>query len=149
MKVVLEYGAFTDVPRIQVATQILRQAAQDNQGILVDTLHWFRSGGTREDLLSLPRNWVSYAQLCDASLNGPNIENRAAVRQEAIDFRLCPGDGSLPLVDMLAGLPAGIPLSLEIRSLALRTAYSDLAERARVVLDRTHSWFDSLKISPD
>ena len=44
-----------------------------------------------------------------------------------------PGDGGLPLAETLAEVP-DVPLSFELRSRALLTAYPDPVERARAVL---------------
>ncbi len=133
LRVALEFGAFTDVPTLAVAAAILRQAAQPNQALLVDALHLQRSGGLPADLLSLPSAWFSYAQLCDAVLSGPPASDRAAIREEAVDHRLCPGEGALPLVALLQALPAQLPLSVEVRSRRLRNDFPDVTARAREV----------------
>jgi hypothetical protein len=49
---------------------------------------------------------------------------------------LLPGDGDLPLRETLAALP-DVPLSLELRSASLMTAYPDPVERARAVMRAT------------
>lgn len=145
LRIVLEFGAFTDVGNMLQARDMIDAAGRPNLGMLIDALHWARSGGTLEQIRELPAQWLSYAQLCDASGRGPDIANRAEVRLEAVDYRLLPGDGDLPLREWLAALPEGLPLSLEIRSLALRTAYPDFTQRTREVLRRTRVWLDEPK----
>ncbi|WP_020655270.1 sugar phosphate isomerase/epimerase family protein [Massilia niastensis] len=140
LRVALEFGAFTDVPDLHAAAAILRDAAQPNQALLVDALHLQRSGGRPADLAALPPEWFSYAQLCDAPAKGPSAGDRAAIRAEAVDRRLCSGEGELPLAQLLAALPAHTPLSLEVRSQALRRRYPDFSERARAVLRQTQDW---------
>jgi sugar phosphate isomerase/epimerase len=140
LRVALEFGAFTDVPDLRTAAAILRDAAQPNQALLVDALHLQRSGGRPADLAALPAEWFSYAQLCDAPADGPAASDRAAIREEAVDRRLCSGEGELPLAQLLAALPARTPLSLEVRSQELRRRYPDVSERARVVLRQTRDW---------
>jgi sugar phosphate isomerase/epimerase len=144
LRVALEFGAFTDVPTIDAAAAILRQAAQPNQALLVDALHLKRSGGSTAQVRSLPAQWFSYAQLCDAPMSGPGASDRAAIRAEAVDDRLCPGEGELPLAELLAALPAGLPLSVEVRSRRLREDYSDFSERARLVHRLTRQWLDRI-----
>ncbi|MNQ85207.1 Xylose isomerase-like TIM barrel [compost metagenome] len=144
LRVALEFGAFTDVPSLEVAAAILHRASQPNQALLVDALHLQRSGGGAADLARVPADWFSYAQMCDAPLRGPGPTDRAAIREEAVEYRLCPGDGQLPLAELLDALPSGLPLSLEVRSLSLRSAHPDFAERARVVLQRTRRWLERL-----
>lgn len=139
----LEFGAFTDVPNLEAAALILEQARQPNQGLLVDALHLQRSGGRPAQLRQLPASWFNYAQLCDASLSGPAASERAAIREEAVDYRLCPGEGELPLAQLRAALPAGLPLSVEVRSRRLREDYPDFSERARVVARLSRLWLES------
>ena len=142
--VALEFAAFTDVPDIGTAVAVLDRAAQPNQGLLVDALHLQRSGGQASVLRSLPSSWLSYAQLCDAPLTGPDASDRASIRAEAVDGRLCPGAGALPLQDLIAELPAGLPMSVEVRSRRLREDYPDLAASARVVQRLTRQWLDRM-----
>ena len=51
---------------------------------------------------------------------------------------------ALPLAAMLQALPQGIPLSLELRSAALREAFSHPALRAKAVLDGMREWIGVL-----
>lgn len=140
LRVVLEFGAFTEVRDLPQAREVIELVNRPNLGMLIDTLHWHRSGSTLTQIKELPAEWLSYAQLCDAGGPGPDMADSAAVRLEAVDYRLIPGDGDLPLTAWLQSLPAGLPLSLEIRSLSLRSAYPDFTERARAVLQRTLVW---------
>ncbi|HJV86587.1 MAG TPA: TIM barrel protein [Noviherbaspirillum sp.] len=143
LRVALEFGAFTDVPTLGAAAAILERAAQPNQALLVDALHLQRSGGLPSHLREVPASWFSYAQFCDVPLSGPAASDRGAIREEAVDRRVCPGEGELPLRDLLQALPAALPLSIEVRSKRLREAYPDLAERASVVRRMTRSWLES------
>jgi len=74
---------------------------------------------------------LPYAQFCDASAIGPSAADPAGIIREAVDERLQTGDGALPLQALLRALPRGIPLSIELRSRALREGWPDPAERAR------------------
>lgn len=145
LRIVLEFGAFTEVHNLEQACEIIRAVNRPNLGMLIDALHWSRSGGTLEQIAQLPAAWLTYAQLCDASGPGPDMTDRADVRLEAVDYRLLPGEGDLPLWDWLAVLPEGLPLSLEIRSLSLRSAYPDFTQRAREVRQRTQTWLINTK----
>ncbi|WP_285274682.1 sugar phosphate isomerase/epimerase family protein [Halopseudomonas bauzanensis] len=147
LRIVLEFGAFTEVRSLEQAREVIGAVNRPNLGMLIDALHWARSGGTLQQIESLPAQWLTYAQLCDASGPGPDMANRADVRLEAVDYRLLPGDGDLPLGDWLGALPDGLPLSLEIRSLSLRSAYPDFALRAQEVHQRTQAWLDNTKQS--
>ena len=59
---------------------------------------------------------------------------------DAIDLRRQCGEGALPLKAMLDALPKDIPLSVELRSKALRDNFPDASERARAVAAATRDW---------
>jgi sugar phosphate isomerase/epimerase len=137
LRVALEFGYFTDVRTVQEALGVLAKVNHPAKSILIDTLHLNRSGGTASQVAAIPRDLIAYAQLCDAGPNPPDRADRTAIREEAVDRRLQLGDGVLPLVDVLRALPASLPLSIELRSKALRDNYPDVNERARVVAEST------------
>jgi sugar phosphate isomerase/epimerase len=60
---------------------------------------------------------IAYAQLNDTTLE-PRIDN---YMEEAMYERLVPGEGELPLRDILSALPSDVVIELEVprRSLAL------------------------------
>ncbi|GLS99779.1 hypothetical protein GCM10007897_11620 [Sphingobium jiangsuense] len=137
----LEFGRFTTVPDIHAARRILGAAARPNARLLVDPLHWSRSGGCVEDVASAPASLFAYAQLCDAGPDRPDPEDFNAIRAEALDGRLLPGEGVLPLRALLDALPPGLPLSIELRSRALRDRFPDPIARAAHLLERTLGWY--------
>lgn len=137
----LEFGRFTKVADIHAACRIIAAAGQSNARVLVDALHWSRSGGTLAELAAVPRHLLSYAQFCDAVAEAPDPENFEAIRAEALDGRCLPGAGALPLASWLAALPQGLPLSVELRSAACRAAFPDPVARAAHVLQTTRGWF--------
>ena len=53
------------------------------------------------------------------------------------DRIVLPGDGAFPLAELIDVLRPDLPLSVELRSKALRETYGDPVERARVVLAAT------------
>lgn len=85
--------------------------------LLVDTMHLVRSGSGASELAALDPGRIGYAQLNDTTLR-PRIDNYL---EEAMFERLVPGEGDLPLRDILAALPADIVIEIEVpqRSLAL------------------------------
>ncbi len=66
VRVNLEFGVFTEVKSIHMARSVLEAVEGEAKALLVDTLHWARSGGTAADLAAIPREWLSYCQPCDA-----------------------------------------------------------------------------------
>jgi sugar phosphate isomerase/epimerase len=105
-------------------------AAPAGAGVLVDALHLARAGDGPTDVAEAVRRHgpglFPYAQLCDAPETAPLGDD--ALRDEAVTDRLLPGDGVLPLPELLQALPARVPLSVEAPTRAL--ADSPAAVRA-------------------
>lgn len=142
MRACLEFAGFTHVTSIGAALAIVRNAGP-GAGLLIDPLHLARTGGSHADVAEIDRQYFPYAQFCDASANGPLPGQVEAIVREALDARLMPGEGELPLAELLDALPPAIPLSVELRSAPLRDGWPDPAERARVLLAATRRWLAS------
>ena len=139
LRVSLEFGAFTCVRDLDAALDILARAGCEETGLLVDPLHFARTGGLPSRLREVAASRFAYAQYCDAPANGPSPDDVPAIIHEALDLRLMPGDGALPLEALLEALPEATPLSVELRSKALREAYPDAAARAAALLASTRA----------
>jgi sugar phosphate isomerase/epimerase len=103
---VVEFMAYRSVHTLADAVAIA--AASGGGGVLVDALHVQRCGVRLADLRAVDPGLISYVQLCDAPLRAP-----ADPLREARAARRLPGAGELPLVDLLAALPDGIPVAVE------------------------------------
>jgi sugar phosphate isomerase/epimerase len=117
----LEFIPFSSVATLEQAVAIVDAAAHPAAGVLVDPLHLRRSGGSPAQVAELARSTPErfpYVQLCDAPLAAPDGGTRGLYR-EAVTARLLPGDGQLPLRELLNALPPGLALSVEIPTCAL------------------------------
>jgi sugar phosphate isomerase/epimerase len=110
----LEFMPWTEVRDLAAARRIVAAVARPNAGILVDALHFARSGSRLQDLDGLPRHWLHYAQICDGPVPGPSTTDGLihAARCE----RLLPGEGGIDLVALFSRLPADLPVSIEVPS---------------------------------
>jgi sugar phosphate isomerase/epimerase len=140
----LEFALFTEVRSIGAACDILNTTGRDDAALLIDPLHLARTGGTPGDLSAVDPARFAYAQFCDAIAIGPDPADIGAIVNEAIDLRLDIGEGALPLSAILDGLPPEVPLSIELRSKALRDAYPDARERATALLANTRRGLASI-----
>ena len=103
----------------------------------MDALHLSRTGGSPADLRKISPELIRSAQLCDAPASRPTTNE--AIIQEARSKRLPPGQGELPLAELLAGLPDDIVLSVEVPM-----ENGEPSEvRARYVFDATQALFRS------
>jgi 4-hydroxyphenylpyruvate dioxygenase len=108
----LEFPSWTETPDLTEATRVLRAADQPNAGLLIDLLHFARSGSSVADLRDLPAQWFHFAHVCDAPPGVPAAKEDLI--QTARFERLYPGEGGIDIDGILAALPPGIPYALEI-----------------------------------
>lgn len=144
MRVALEFGIFTEVKTLAAALSILDAVAHPQRAVLVDPIHVDRSGTAIAEVARIDPALLSYAQFCDARAERPDPTDFDAVIVDAIDLREQCGEGALDLAALHAALPCGIPLSVELRSRALRKAFGDPAERAKAVAKATRTWLETL-----
>ena len=108
----LEFMPQSKVHDAAAALRILQGAAQPNAAIIVDALHVSRSRTPMADISAIPRSWMNYAQICDGPAEIPTTNE--ALNFAARHARLLPGDGAIDLPALVAALPAGLPISVEV-----------------------------------
>ncbi len=124
----VEATTYTGIRRIQDAAAV---SAGTGGGLIIDPLHLHRAGGTPADVHDLDPAVLTYVQMCDATLDAPQglpgpdrlPRNQPLpttdLQLEARAMRLLPGYGELPLTDILAALPPGLSVSVEVPNLSL------------------------------
>jgi sugar phosphate isomerase/epimerase/4-hydroxyphenylpyruvate dioxygenase-like putative hemolysin len=108
----LEFPSWTETPDLREAVRVLRGADQPNAGILVDLLHFARSGSSVADLRQLPAEWFHFVHVCDAPPGVP-ATNEGLIHTARFE-RLFPGEGGIDVHGILDSLPPGLPYALEI-----------------------------------
>jgi sugar phosphate isomerase/epimerase len=131
--VVMEFLPIFAVASLAQALTVVRDAARPNSGVLIDTLHLARSGGSVADLTTVDPRLFPYLQLADAP-SVPIDDSIPGLVKEALHGRVLLGDGQLDVAGLLDAVP-DVPLSFELRSRSLMDAYPDPVQRARAVLD--------------
>src|SRR6266850_2039631 len=84
-----------------------------NASVLIDALHFSRSGGLPAHVAQADPALFRYAQICDAGPDMPRPDDTPALIREARTGRLLPGEGVLPLRELVAALPPDLPLAIE------------------------------------
>jgi sugar phosphate isomerase/epimerase len=130
IKVVCEFLPIFPLNTLSMAAEIVANSQATNGGVLIDNLHLSRSGSSIEDVLAVPTELFPYLQICDAPADRPT--DFGGLLDEALNGRLCPGEGSLPIIELLQAVP-DVPLSFEVRSKFLRDI-TDPVERAKHLL---------------
>ena len=129
LRVGLEFAVYTGVRTLAHAVQMVARSQRANASVVVDALHFSRSGGLPAHLAGVDPSLFPYAQICDASPDVPGPTDAPALIREARTGRLLPGEGVLPLRELVAALPPGLPLAIEAPCRA--TAELPALERAR------------------
>ncbi|MCR2824870.1 TIM barrel protein [Microbacterium sp. zg.Y909] len=137
----LEFPSWTETPNLTEAVRVLRCADQPNAGLLIDVLHFARSGSSIAELRDLPQEWFHYAHVCDAPAETP--ETTSGLIHTARFERLFPGEGGLDMRGILSALPDGIPYALEIPR-AMLVAQVGPKEHARLAIDAARRHLDAV-----
>ncbi|HXJ81798.1 MAG TPA: TIM barrel protein [Candidatus Methylomirabilis sp.] len=142
LNVCLEFAIYTGVRTLAHAAHVVARSKRPNASVLIDALHFSRSGGLPAHVPSVDPSLFRYAQICDASPDMPRPGDTPALIREARTGRLLPGEGVLPLAELVAALPDGLPLAIEAPCRA--TAHLPAVERAK----RAHEALSSLLEAP-
>ena len=125
----LEFAVYTGVRTLAHAAEMIARSQRANASVLIDALHFSRSGGLPAHVAGVDPGLFRYAQLCDAGPDMPAPTDTPALVREARTGRLLPGEGVLPLKELVAALPDDLPLAIEAPCRA--TADLPAVERAQ------------------
>lgn len=130
----LEIMPWRRIGTLASAVEAAEGTQRANVGVLIDALHLSRSGAVPADLKSVSKGLIQSVQLCDAVAERPADD--AALVAEARGGRLLPGEGALPLRELLTMAPSNARLSVEVPNAGLP------AERhAKALFDATIALF--------
>nr|WP_307873590.1 MULTISPECIES: sugar phosphate isomerase/epimerase [unclassified Frankia] len=122
----IEFAPSLTISDLDGALAAIRHVARPDFRLLIDTMHLARAGHTPEDLAALDPALIAYAQLSDHTTH----QRGTVYREDTID-RMVPGEGELPLRDILAALPTDIVIGLEVPMLSAAQAGEPTEQRAR------------------
>lgn len=130
MPLLLEFTPLSRVASLSDALAYRELAGAENIGLLVDLFHLNRSGESVDDLASLPAGVLMGAQLCD----GPRRQSDAEYLDQAMNERMVPGEGELPVGAFLDALPDDLVTGVEIPLRTRRAGGEGHFDRARHLL---------------
>jgi sugar phosphate isomerase/epimerase len=140
--IALEFQPYGAVPSLGAALDVVRGAGLANIGLVLDTLHFCRSGGRATEVAALPAGTLAFVQLADAPFKSPSFSE---LRVESRGHRLLPGEGELPLLELMDALPPGITLDIETPN--LRATSLPHAEQARLAATAARRFLAAWKTS--
>ncbi len=129
----LEFTHFSRVNSLAEALAFVADAGEPNGDVVLDALHYFRSGERATDLAEMDLSRVGYVQVCD----GPAAIAEADRIAEAVGERGVPGEGVFDLATFVANLPPGPAVAVEIPQARRMAAGVPPLERARLAVEAT------------
>jgi sugar phosphate isomerase/epimerase len=135
LKVSLEFIPDTGMPDLLAAEKLRQLVKLPNVGIMLDTWHLLRSGGTVEQIKALERGAIIAAQLSDRTPPPPDAS------YTPMAGRSFPGEGAAPLADIVNAVLDNNPditIEVEVFNEELRALSADAAT-ARTA-DAVRSW---------
>jgi sugar phosphate isomerase/epimerase len=108
----MEFMPYRGMKTLAQALEVHAKVGHPNARLLIDAVHVSRSGASVADLAAIPdKKIIGHFHICDAPATPPPTE--AEKLAESREGRLYPGEGGLPLREMLALLPEDCSISLE------------------------------------
>jgi sugar phosphate isomerase/epimerase len=133
----VEFAVIRPLATLPQTMRLITEAKRDAV-ICIDPLHLARSGGSPADVTALDPKYVPYAQISDGILD-PGEPDPALFGKLGLGQRAMPGEGMLPLRELLAALPKDTPLSVELPHV-LAPAGASARDWAKITADRTRAY---------
>jgi len=99
----LEFVTWASVKTLKEVKEVLRAVNRKNVGVMIDTLHFYRSRVKLEELDDIPKEWFRFAHICD----GP--EEIPADKESLIftgrDARYYVGEGAIDIASIVNRVP--------------------------------------------
>jgi sugar phosphate isomerase/epimerase len=119
------------VNTLPLALRLIAESGRDNAVICLDPFHFWRVGHDPRELRGLEPRLFPYTQLDDGvDTDGPPPRGRRV-----------PGEGQVPLAEILDALPDDLPLSIEWGRPRDNTTYT-AAEWAQLAIDATRRFVE-------
>jgi sugar phosphate isomerase/epimerase len=127
LRVLIEFLPGTGIPDLAFASRIVAEVGPTWTGVMLDTLHFARSGGVPSQLTAGVLELIGGIQVSDTT------ESMLSGQYAPMTGRLLPGQGDLPLKDILTAVVDAhpqMPVGVEVFSETLREL--ELNEAARL-----------------
>src|SRR3954451_14003447 len=112
LRPVLEFFPWTPVRDLAAAVSVVEAAGRPEAGILVDTLHFDRSGSRLEQLDTVPASRLPMVHVADAPVQASYTTEE--LLHTARSERLPAGEGGIDTRGIVRRMPPGIQVTLEV-----------------------------------
>lgn len=134
----LEFVTWADVATLAQAKEVLLTVNRDNAGIMVDTLHAYRSRVAPEELDDCPASWFKFCHICDGPADIPETKEDLLIVGR--DGRYYLGEGVIDIAAYVSRMPQDVVCSIELPHLK-RIDVFGAAEHARRCIVSAKEYF--------
>ncbi len=106
LKVSLEFVTWSNLIDLKRTLEFLDEANRKNAGLLIDTLHFYRSKVSLDELDEIPPELVHFFHLCDGPADIPVKEEELARTGRAERYYV--GEGVSPIKSIVAKFPEAV-----------------------------------------
>lgn len=138
MTVNVEFVTWAEVFDLKTVLELLQTVKRKNVGVMVDTLHAYRSRVAPEDLKQIPAQWINFCHICDGPAEIPT--DKADLIYVGRDAREYIGEGSIDIAAYIAQLPKDTVCSIELPNLA-EVAKNGYQEHVKHCIDSAKKYF--------
>ena len=104
--VAVEFMPYSQIANLTQAIELTKHTGAPNAKVVLDVVHFFRSGADPADLTAGQLDWVAGLQLSDVA-----VRHGVSLSREARHLRTYPGRGTLDIVGLLRSI-AGVSTTL-------------------------------------
>lgn len=141
MVTTLEFAPPHTIGNLTLALEAVRTVGRiDDFKLLIDTMHFVRSGSSIDELAALEPRTIGYSHLSDNT-----IEPRNPTYREDSQDRMPPGEGELPLRELISIIPEDVPISVEVPMRTRAEAGMSTADRVRAAVDAGRRLVESVR----
>jgi sugar phosphate isomerase/epimerase len=123
---------------LATAVDAVRQVGRDDFGLIIDTMHLFRSGASVADVAAVDPSIIKHVQICDVPWQATGD-----YAEECCFARCRPGEGNLPLEQLVRILPSHAILGVETPMRARVLAGEDPAQFLASCVAAVNRYIDS------
>lgn len=134
LQVNLEFPTWACVWNLKGVMEVLETVKKDNAGVMVDTLHVYRSRVPLEELAQIPGELLNLAHICDGPAEIPDRADKEALIFTGRDARYYAGEGAIDIAGIVKTLREDTVLSIELPNIR-RVAQYGYFEHAKRCLD--------------
>lgn len=135
MEFSIEFTPIFTIRSLDEALEAVEHIGPGKATVLIDTMHFFRSGGTVKQVAELDPALIGHVQLCDVPRKGDGD-----YMAEAMSGRMIPGQGELPLREFVEALPRGQVLGLEVPLMAAAQSGREAKDYVGEIVKRTREF---------